>query len=136
MERKEYPMSTPTTFQAALARHHAALADRAEVLAQQFQVLTQLLNATDPQSPEYPRRLNLLLRLHKALQAFDPDPADQQPEPASANDPNPSRPEHPDSPPPTPQEPSSPPIQNPKSKIQNKNHPPDVRRAFMEKLAS
>jgi hypothetical protein len=61
--------------QSALQTYHAGLTHRAEALAQQFQIIAQNITSCDFKSNAYLRLVNLLLRLHKALQEFDFNPA-------------------------------------------------------------
>jgi hypothetical protein len=72
---KEFRPPIDTQLQAALQTYHAAITHRAEALAQQFQIIAQNITTCDFKSSSYPRLVNLLLRLHKALQEFDFNPA-------------------------------------------------------------
>jgi hypothetical protein len=72
---KEFRPPIDAQLQAALQTYHAAITHRAEALAQQFQIIAQNITSCDFKSNAYPRLVNLLLRLHKALQEFDFNPA-------------------------------------------------------------
>jgi hypothetical protein len=72
---KEFRPPIDAHLQAALQTYHAAITHRAEALAQQFQIIAQNITTCDFKSSTYPRLVNLLLRLHKALQEFDFNPA-------------------------------------------------------------
>jgi hypothetical protein len=72
---KEFRPPIDAQLQAALQTYHAAITHRAEALAQQFQIIAQNITTCDFKSSNYPRLVNLLLRLHKALQEFDFNPA-------------------------------------------------------------
>jgi hypothetical protein len=72
---KEFRPPIDAQLQSALQTYHAAITHRAEALAQQFQTIAQNITTCDFKSSAYPRLVNLLLRLHKALQEFDFNPA-------------------------------------------------------------
>jgi hypothetical protein len=72
---KEFRPPIDARLQSALQTYHATLTHRAEALAQQFQTIAQNITSCDFKSSAYPRMVNLLLRLHKALQEFDFNPA-------------------------------------------------------------
>jgi hypothetical protein len=108
---KEFRPPIDAQLQSALQTYHAAITHRAEALAQQFQIIAQNITTCDFKSSTYPRLVNLLLRLHKALQEFDFNPA-AVPEDSTKTAPESSLVLA-----------SSPPIQNLKSKIQNSSGP-------------